>query len=535
MQTHSGIAHNSEAEHIFGKDSVHPVWLNGELIRMYTPKTHLLSMMQVCKATLQAILSVHNTKFLIHPPLDTYTRTSAANRNPWPTFYSLLHRQYVEGLSFDPPHKLLNLNIPSYMYSKFTTLDFSHKDFTRYDLSDVSIFLRRCTNLQYLYLASTHIDDENIAYLAQGLRSVPFLLHLDLSQNLLTSAGAPILANGLGSCTLLQCLKVEDNEFEDEGVQFLADALVQCTALSHLNLSRNILCPGSARPLAAILHACMRLKHLDLAYNGICIDGLQVLAHSTEKGFALQHLNLSRNYLVKNGDAEKLFNNIVTMIEKSPSLEYLNLSENDIRNRFDRLTPALANCTGLTTLNLSQNGTDNGIDTLLLSLERCQYLTHLDLSGNLIVPVEARNIGIYLHMLKRCTHLNLSSCGIAIDEAEALTQNEVLNYSFESLNLSYNNFEDVTMAYIFEFLVKCKELKYLDVSYCQIDQTHAILLDKLSLECPKISYLDARNNDCRNLYSRGLQRQDKTMGECHARLLTICSEVEHRHRPVDNA
>ena len=505
------------------------MWLNGELIKMCTPRTHLNSIIQVSKATLNAILSTHNTKFLITPPYNAHKRASSDRKDPWRIFSSILHRPYVEGLSFNKVNCIRsNISIPFNMYSRFTTLDFSHNNLTHYDINEVATFLSRCPNVKYVYLACTKINDESITPIARALESCPALLHLDLSWNTLTPEGARTLANGLKSCTKLQSLKLADNDIEEQGVDFLANVLVHCTSLSHLDLSANMVGIGGVQKSAEILRACLRLKHLDLANNTIGIYGLQVLALSCAENCALEHLDLSANYLVTARDPEPLFQNVATMVAKCPCLKYLNLSGNNIGNRFDILAPVLAHCTGLMELNLSKNDTNSGIDVLINSLQNCVYLTHLDLSNNQIMLPEAKNIGIYLHMLSHCTYLNLSSCGIAFEEADALIENEVREYSFQRLDLSYNNFEGDTIGLICMFVSKCKDLKSLDVSYNRIDPRRAKFIRKLYSNCPKISHLKATGNDLQDEYSRDTPNSStQTNGAYHAKLLSICTTIPH--------
>ena len=133
--------------------------------------------------------------------------------------------------------------------------------------------MQQFTELRHLNLSACHINYNQIADVADGLRMCTALTHIDLSYNRLGTFGAEEgiqrLIKSLCVFPLLVDLKLGSIQMNDEDAHFFARHLPQYPALTrlHIDISGNEFQDDGTRALARVLPQCQELLHLDMGGN----------------------------------------------------------------------------------------------------------------------------------------------------------------------------------------------------------------------------------------------------------------------------
>lgn len=236
------------------------------------------------------------------------------------------------------------------------------------------------------------------------LTELPSLRVMNLHGNLF-SAG-DLSASASSSCQL-EIVDLSFNNFSDPlpGNSFL----ISCPSLVHVNLSQNSIPGGN-------LQFGPSLLQLDLSRNRI--SDHTFLTYSLSSCHNLELLNFSGNMITGKLDAtpnscknlsvldlsgNHLFGDIPPnfVADSPPSLEYLDLSNNNFTNKFFDLD--FGSCGNLTYLNLSSNGLSGS--EFPESVKNCQILETLDISHN---QLEYMIPGALLGNLRNLRRLSLA-------------------------------------------------------------------------------------------------------------------------------
>ena len=153
--------------------------------------------------------------------------------------------------------------------------------------------MSNCFNLERLNLS------ENKSITVVGLRAIPALfrskkfclLSLDMRCMEIDVSGVTALAAGLGSLQSLKSLDLAYNAIGDEGLQYLAAGLASCSNFENLNGSFSAM---RLRSLCVVFPTALNLKELCLRSNSISDEGLQALAVGMTNHCNLERLDLSK-------------------------------------------------------------------------------------------------------------------------------------------------------------------------------------------------------------------------------------------------
>jgi Ran GTPase-activating protein 1 len=193
--------------------------------------------------------------------------------------------------------------------------------------------------------ASPHLEDfrftssrgraEGGIALVKAVRSAVKLLHLNLHDNVFTSAPASELAESLKHLQHLQTLDLGDTLLKDEGMMIVARGLVE----------------GACRAT---------LQTLDVAANEISRKGAVGLAQALRKLPALRTLRIEENEMGDAGAfavARALLARKKTLAGAEDALESISMSACELSDRgaVAIATAAARSCSKLTTLDLSDN------------------------------------------------------------------------------------------------------------------------------------------------------------------------------------
>ena len=127
-------------------------------------------------------------------------------------------------------------------------------------------------NLVSLAVTESQITDDNIGLLVKSLSSLNVLLHLDLSNNMITAKGAKFIADELiaPKKSILCSVDLSGNKLSSDGCAAIGQALVSNESLISLILRLNNIGDSGAMVLFESLRVNKTLEHLNLSANNLC-------------------------------------------------------------------------------------------------------------------------------------------------------------------------------------------------------------------------------------------------------------------------
>lgn len=175
--------------------------------------------------------------------------------------------------------------------------------------------LRLLPYVTHINVSDNNLSDVGLQPLVEAIVKMPQIVHLDLSQNTVGAKSAAALAKYLSgdNCTLERLILRKSNVDDFEGERFV-NALIGNSIIRELDLSHNLLGHAellntvrpnlitAAEAIANLLRTpTCRLDTLKLAWNMIRLNSGVDLARSVAKTNTLTHLDLSYNALGQDG------------------------------------------------------------------------------------------------------------------------------------------------------------------------------------------------------------------------------------------
>ena len=319
------------------------------------------------------------------------------------------------------------------------------------------------------------------------------------------------LAQGIKCCTALETLELSCNKIGDEGAISLADKSIFRHKLRKLNLACNRITEHGAIAIADVTKAVKTFK-LYLWNNDIywttmpeCVDLhiFQVFVHDGAVDTTLlsnvpQNViktsyckNLStlslKGHKLSHGVMELFF----AMLKVCSNLKSFTYDSFDKDMHFSSIIDALKCCGQLHTIVLP--GMKLRLDdTVILAhfLGKCKHLQKLDVnhSKNLLGMTSSWHMFVpqALDSLSTLFSLNISSCAIGSDGAEALFSGLTFCTSIKELDISSNGINGLTLA---EGLARCTNLIRLNINKNPVGDKGAKPLMGALKSCTSLSKL----------------------------------------------
>ncbi|KAH8619222.1 putative Leucine Rich repeat [Trypanosoma vivax] len=375
-------------------------------------------------------------------------------------------------------------------------------------------------------------QDLPLWHLVGPLRQYHRLRALDLSSNTLGPAGARMVATALAENQSVEILDLTDNGIGFLGLHYIAKLLLQSSvsALHTLILKRNQLCGkktsksqqkmalAAMEAFAVAVKDHSRLRRLSIAGNHLGPTLSSSLLQTIATIPLLEELDLESNDLC--GDAASphdttALNYIAATLYSSvlsgrrPMLRVINLGNNNIRSSgMEVLFPAPASMpVSLADVDLSRNNIGNAVGPINHLLTSSPVLSRLVLAYNgitdatVLLPgikdnAELAQLDLSHNLLgsrkqQYCKDIRNQICGL-----ERLLETLIKHPSLQSVDLSYNDFEDVhgpLLATLCADNGKAQPLRRLDLSgnpeinQCDIEAMVTALENKPGMEAFYIS------------------------------------------------
>lgn len=301
------------------------------------------------------------------------------------------------------------------------------------------------SNFAYINLSKNSLGDEGIYLLLKEICDSPTIVHVDVSNNDITTDGFEKIGKILEYHPSIISFDgssyegLHRNRLNAEGAVSLCTALKKNVILQFLSLS-GISLGDSIECLADGLSSNTSLVSIDLSNNGIagrCIESLSKAIIKSE----LKDLNLSNNKIGDEG-CEFIGNMIVGAYDSGCPLVKLNLSTNNI--------------------------TSKGCAKLFHSLRMNNTIKYFNASGNHFNQGLSLYFSSFLSDNCALVTLNLSGCSLKPEALENVHEGLSKNKKLENLILSCNKIEDEGLKNLASGLTKNQCLKLIDLSNCNI-------------------------------------------------------------------
>ena len=333
-------------------------------------------------------------------------------------------------------------------------LDLSYNNITSVVAQDLVGVIEQNPCLEELHLGYNDLNSCAIAVL-QALQEITTLALLDLSRNNMTSVVAQDLADVIEQNPCLEELHLGYNDLNSSAIEVL-QALQEITTLKLLDLSCNNMTSVVAQDLAGVINCNSCLEQLHLANNDLKSSAVAVL--QALQGIAtLKVLDLNFNNMTG-----VVAEDLAYVIDRNSCLEYLYLSNNDLKSTAVVVLQALQGITTLEVLNLSCNNMTSVVAEDLACVIKSNsclkklYLYGNDLKSSGVVMLQALQ-GITTLKVLDLSFNNMTSV-IAKELVDVIKRNPCL----EELHLAYNDLNSSTIV-VLQALQEVRTLKLLDL------------------------------------------------------------------------
>jgi hypothetical protein len=180
--------------------------------------------------------------------------------------------------------------------------------------------LTRSERLTHLNLSRNRLSDNEMRFIADGLKYNSVLKHLDLRKNEFGPGCGELLAAAMSDNRYLSELLLGWNRLESAGTLELLNELQSSSTVEVLDLSWTGVTDEGGKCIARMIAGSTALVHLDISHNGVGKGSAPLISKALQQNKTLLHLDISYNPLGDRGTTE-----IIRDIRENAVLEYLDL------------------------------------------------------------------------------------------------------------------------------------------------------------------------------------------------------------------
>ena len=268
------------------------------------------------------------------------------------------------------------------------SLDFSNNVITDDVAVSVAMLIETCQSIQDLRLQNCQLQYVGIQKIAEAMVKNTCLHFIDLSGNCISNQDAMFIACVIANNNDVQKLAFSNCELQS---QQLLQAMAKITSLVHLDLSNNLLTDVEIDSFALMIHQNVSLEYLNI--SGCCdkATDFEKITHSLVTLKSLIHLDLSCN-----ATSRTSVENIAIVIANNSCLNSLHLPECDIyvyKSAFLKILGALQNIHHLKYLHLNNISVGYEEATgIAMVFTNNQFLEIVDLSNCNLTEKEMKTI-----------------------------------------------------------------------------------------------------------------------------------------------
>ncbi len=353
-----------------------------------------------------------------------------------------------------------------------------------YNSELLSLHHEQLSGCSDVVLVNCGIDDKGARLLVSQVNT-SILKHLVLDFNRISDSGAVALANCLSKCSVIQEVSIQCNSIGDSGAVALADSLVHCGTLTKLDLQGNSLGDEGATAIAkgaenlSSLHLYLHNKNISEECMG------EVLKHKTNISIRKMEFALSWNIVsekdvdtlknalyCENLSTFKLSLANISNIEKLVKVDQGTVKRIECGRMVDEMIPTFHRIIACLK-NLDHIQCDIGklhtSDDILSTIRAAHMsLRSVVLHGTMQCDLFAALSSIQLFTLE------LSDCGINSEDIILLFRIPHNWANLRTLNLSYNKIGSDGAIVIAQVLQYCNNLRCLNLSYNVIGDSGAV-------------------------------------------------------------
>ncbi|XP_065919171.1 protein NLRC5-like isoform X2 [Dysidea avara] len=393
--------------------------------------------------------------------------------------------------------------------------------------------------LQNLDISSNTIGDDGMLAISRWLRNNTTLQVLNVSNNIITSAGTKeleIIYN------VLQKLDISNNRLSDDGALDISNCLNHNSSLSDLNISLNEITDEGAIQIAKAVKSNSSLLQLDISKNCIGIDGLMSIIEVSNS--SLQFLKTTYNNVTKSDfteiqqyinrslhcitianiyvswnkiistDGDSCFMTTKCLLYKTTddhedvyTFDIDDIKEDiwpikkiaSVRFRVKLLSSCIKEDTVLQEMNLSKKLTGikyrSYFETFAEAIAVNKTLHKLDISNNHLPDDVVVTMGECLKIDNSLKELNMCHNSIHSKGGLKLAEAIKVNKSLEKLDISFNDISDDGAVAIGDCLKNNNSLKELDMRSNKIHSKGGIKLAEAIKVNKSLEKLDISDND----------------------------------------
>ena len=343
---------------------------------------------------------------------------------------------------------------------------------------DLANVIKNNSNLEQLGLENNNLGPSAIVIL-QALKENFQLKILYLDGNNMTGQAAEDLANVIKNNSNLEQLGLENNNLGPSAIVIL-QALKENSQLKMLNLNGNNMTGQVAEDLANVIKNNSNLEQLGLQNNNFGPSAIVIL-QALKENSQLEVLNLNRNNMTGQVSEE-----VVSVIKNNCCLEQLYLSDNFRSSATVIILQALTEDSKLKMLNLSNhNMTRQVAEELANVIKHNSSLEYLFLSNNdlklsAIIMLQALKENCKLKFLRVSDNF-LTEC-IAIELASVIKTNPLITELWLGNNMLQGGLIDIAISCKSLTKILAMDLSHNNISPTKVVHLASVLANITSLE-----------------------------------------------------
>ena len=393
-------------------------------------------------------------------------------------------------------------------------------------------------------LVNCDVNDHLTKALADGFKSSPCLMSIELDFNQISDSGALVLADSIDTLTKISKVSLQCNCISDSGAIALAGCIARSHTLRWFDLQGNLLGDEGA---AAIANAANLIPQLQIFLCNVNLTkvGVKRVLEYNKNVYVEELISTSFSWMaieengpdavmraLKCGDipiveisghvqwllyecSKKKFkilkitgsnisggtlsciskykNNVEMLIVSDSRIVFMphrgiiSKKRSDDRDELINLTSAISVCCNLHTLCLPHNNIDSTYASNIFLILKClKHLKRLNLSHNYIVNIDL--VDLWQHC-RDLMELDLSHNGIVFYESSS----EIVDMAIQVLDLSFNDLKSC-VCLLNKLLMHCSDLVSLNISGNSIGSDVVILVEGLTHSSTLQKLAFGRNN-----------------------------------------